>query len=114
MLNYIYAESGIKPAPVEIQKTTVYLRKDFEEKTFAEASGGIYTYWTYKEATMTHEEFNKYSSEQAAINAVKGVNDSENIVSLIENGVNSTDNQLILMEALADLYDLIASMTPEV
>lgn len=115
MLNYIYAESGTRPAPVEIQKTTVYLRKDFEEKEFIdESTGNTYTYWTYKEATMTHEEFNKYSSEQVAINAVKGVNDSENIVSLIENGVNSTDNQLILMEALADLYDLIASMNPEV
>lgn len=115
MLNYIYAESTIKPASVEIQKTTVYLRKDFVEKGFIdELTGKTCSYWTYNEAIMTHEEFNKYASEQAAMNAVKGVNDSERIVSLIENGVNSTDNQLILMEALADLYELIASMTPEV
>ena len=55
-------------------------------------------------------EFDKYAAGIAAENAVKGANDSKNILNIQETGLNNTDNQLIIMEALADLYDLIATM----
>lgn len=83
-LIYREVESTHEPNPIEIYKTTVYLRKDIHKREDTNE-------WVYQEATMTPEEFNKYSSEFMAINAV-----------------NSNNNQLILMEAIADLYDLLA------
>lgn len=109
-LMYKTVKSTVKPNAVEIQKTTVYLRKDISKATRTDESGKVLEYWTYQEATMTHDEFNAYSSQMAAINAVKGIYDSENISLIVANGDDSNNNQLILMEAIADLYDVIASM----
>lgn len=108
-LNYILVESSLKPASVEIQKTTVYFRKDFAEQKRTDELGNTCVLWTYQEATMSVEEFNTYANKLISINAVKAVNDSENILQLVENGSDSNNNQLILMEAIADLYDVIAS-----
>ena len=105
-LNYILATSTIKPPSIDIQKTTVYFRKDFVEEIDEKSR----PYWTYKEATMTHEEFNKYAAEQAAVNAIEGANDSLNIAQLVSGQENGDNNQLIIMEALADLYEMIATM----
>ena len=41
---------------------------------------------------------------------IKGKNDSENIVQLMIEQENRDDNQLTIMEAIADLYELIAMM----
>lgn len=107
---YYYAESTIKPDPIYVDKTTVFLRKDICSEEIADASGNKYTLWEYKEAKMLTEDFEAYSNMVASVNAVKGINDSENISKIVENGSNSDNNQLIIMEAIADLYDIITSL----
>ena len=89
-LVYNYSESTVKPPEVERGKTTAYFRRNF----VSEVRDGV-TFWTYEEAAVPVAEFDTYAAGLAAENAVKGT--------------NSTDNQMILMEAIADLYDLIAS-----
>lgn len=110
-LIYKHVESGACPKTIEIGLTTVYLRKDIVKETLTDpTTNESYVKYTYQEAKLSHDEFNDYSNELLKINTVKGVNDSENIDRLVVNGVDSTENQLILMEAIADLYDVIASM----
>lgn len=104
-LNYVYAESYIKPPEVERCKTTAYFRRNFVEIT-----RGDMTLWTYEEAPVPVVEFDAYAAGLAAENAVKGSNDSERIQNIQKTGTSNNDNQLILMEAIADLYDLITSM----
>lgn len=109
-LIYKHSEGSVKPELIEITKTTVWLRKDIveEKRTYTVDDVEITApYYTYKEAKLSHEDFNIYSSELAAMNAVRGVNDSNNINRIIQNGVDNGDNQLIIMEAMADLYNLI-------
>ena len=108
-LKYTYAESTVKPADIAICKKTVYLRKDIAEEERTDENGTI-IFYTYQEAKMPLEEFNEYSTQQAAINAVKGTNDSANISNLLTGQENGDTNQLIIMEAIADLYDAIASL----
>lgn len=100
-LVYRKSESTNKPLTIETTPTTVFIRKDIVKND---------DMYTYQEAKLSLEDFNKYSSQVAALNAVKGVNDSENISKIVQNGVDNGDNQLVLMEAMADLYDLIAMM----
>lgn len=109
-LSYIKAESAFKPASVEIQKTTAYIRKDIVEETRTTDSGNSYTMWVYQEAALTHDEFNEYTNFLAKQNTINGVNDSANISNLLAGQENGDNNQLIIMEAIADLYDAIASM----
>jgi hypothetical protein len=107
---YVKSESTVKPDVVSIEKTAVYLRRNIVEEIRMYDDVTTETFYVYEEAKLSHEEFSKYSNEIAAINAVRGMNDSDNIAKLIVNGSDSTDNQLILMEAIADLYDVIAGM----
>jgi hypothetical protein len=101
-ITYVKSESTVKPDVVSIEKTTVYIRRNIVEevRTYEDVST---TFYVYEEATLTHEEFSKYSNELDAIN-------SAYIAQLVAEGDNSTNNQLILMEAIADLYDVIASV----
>ncbi len=98
---YVKSESTVKPDVVSIEKTTVYMRCNIVEETRT-YKGVSTTFYVYEEAALTHEEYAKYSNELAAIN-------SAHIAQLVANGMDTTDNQLILMEAIADLYDAIAS-----
>jgi len=41
---------------------------------------------------------------------VNGVDDSGNILTLLSGQDNSNNNQMIVMEAIADLYDVIAML----
>lgn len=100
-LVYRKSESTGKPLTIETTPTTVFIRKDIVKNEDV---------YTYQEAKLSLEEFNKYSSQVAALNAVKGINDSDNISQIVENGVDSSTNQLVIMEAMADLYDLIATL----
>ncbi len=104
-LIYNMSESTVKPPEVERGKTTAYFRRNFVE----EFRDGI-TFYVYEEAQVPVAEFDKYAAEKAAENAVKGANDSERILNIHENGIGNTDNQFVLMEAIADLYDLIATL----
>lgn len=107
---YRYSESSVKPAELEKGKRTVFMRKDIVEEDRTDAYGNPYTCWVYQEAKMSHDEFAKYSDFISAKNAIKGVNDSENISQLMAGQENGDNNQLIIMEAIADLYDVIAML----
>lgn len=97
-LVYRKSESTNKPLTIETTPTTVFIRKDIVKND---------DMYTYQEAKLSLEDFNKYSSQIASLNAIKGINDSENISKIVQNGVDNGDNQLIIMEAMADLYNLI-------
>ena len=105
-LIYRPSESTVRPVEIEKSKRTVFLRKDIVEE---ERDGSVY--YTYQEAKLSHEEFDKYASFVAAKNAINGVNDSTNIVNIINGQAVGDNNQLIIMEALADLYDAIANLS---
>lgn len=107
---YRYSESTVKPVSIEVGKCTVFMRKDFVEEVRTDAAGNEVTFWTYQEAKMSHAEFDEYSSFIAKKNAINGVDDSKHISELVNGQANSDNNQLIIMEAFADLYDLIATM----
>lgn len=107
---YKYSESDVKPLSFEKGKRTVFLRKNIQSVERVNAFGNTFTIWTYQEAKMSHEEFKEYSDFIAAQNAINGVNDSSNISQIIDGQENGDNNQLIIMEAIADLYDLIATM----
>jgi hypothetical protein len=105
-ITYTYSESTIKPPAVEKCKTTVYLRKDFAKEEREDEQGNKTSYWTYREAKLTHEAFDVYTRLITAENAIKGADDSGRIK-------NTDANQLILMNAIADLYDVIAGIVQE-
>lgn len=109
-MNYIYAESAVKPTSIEIQKNVVYLRKDMVEKKRTYEDRDAETFWSYKEAKMTPEEFNEYMNRLNVENAINSAADSKNISNLLIGQEIGDNNQLIIMEAIADLYDVIASM----
>lgn len=92
-LKYIYAESTIKPVPIETVENTVYLRMNITESKRTTEQGNVTTYWTYQEANLTLKEFNDYAN-----------------LMLISAQKSGDDNQLIIMDAIADLYDVIASI----
>lgn len=110
---YRYSESAVKPVEIEVNKNTVFLRKDIIEDKRTDIDGNEVIFYTYEEAKMSHEEFNEYSNLVAARNAINGTNDSENISNLLVGQENGDTNQLIIMEAIADLYDMIASLSKE-
>ena len=110
---YKYSESAVKPVEIEVGKHTVFLRKDIVEEKRTDADGNDIVFYVYREATMSHEEFNEYSNLVAARNAINGMNDSKNISNLLVGQENGDTNQLIIMEAIADLYDMIASLSQE-
>lgn len=110
-ITYMQSESIERPLLIEITTSTVYLRKDIiEEERIMVENDEPTMFYVYQEAKLTPEEFNIYATQIASINAIKGINDSENISTIVQNGVNNEDNQLILMEAMADLYDLLANL----
>ena len=106
---YVYSESTVEPLAIEVGVSSVYLRKDISEDVRTDSEGNSVTYYTFQEAIMSLEEFNAYSAQIASVNAVKDVNNAENILLLLA-GQNSGDiNQITIMEAIADLYDAITS-----
>lgn len=109
-LDYRYAESTVKPSALEINDGTVYLRKDYSEIVRTSEQSEKVTYWTYQEAQITTQEFNEYVNMLMAQNAIKGQNDSKNIVSLMVGQENNDSNQLAVMEAIADLYEMLLPM----
>lgn len=111
MLKYRYSESTVKPAEFEVTEKTVYIRKDIIENSYISDWGESIVYWTYQEAALTHQEFNEYSRLLMAENAIKGVNDSSNIIQIMTGQEAGDNNQLIIMEAIADLYEMISLMT---
>ena len=107
-INYKTVESTVEPLSIEFFKNTVYLRKDISSES-RNIGDRVITYYTYQEAILTPEEFNEYSSQIAAKNAINGVDNADNIVKLITNQQIGDDNRLAIMEAIADLYEAIAT-----
>lgn len=110
VVNFRYSESTVKPSAIEMCKKSVFIRQNITEKIRIEESGNSVTYWAYEEASLTPEEFNEYIQYISASNALKGVNDSGNILRIMSGQEISDNNQMIVMEAIADLYDVIAMM----
>ena len=81
-LNYRTAMSTIKPAEVEFGLSTVYFRKNI-------AFLNEPNMWIYQEAEVSKEEYEAWYKTAPK---------------------STEDNQLIIMEAIADLYDTIANM----
>ena len=104
-MNIVYktSESFVEPKVVEIGPTTAYIRKDVSK----DENTGVYT---YQEAKMPVKEFEQYISELTVQNAVNGAVDSSNISKLIAGQASGDDNQFVIMEAIADLYDAIAML----
>lgn len=102
-ISYVKSESFVEPKVVEIGPTTAYIRKDISKN---DGTGA----YTYLEAKMSIKDFEQYSSELTMQNAINGIKDSSNISRLLDGQENGDNNQLIIMEAIADLYDTIASM----
>lgn len=94
-IKYRQSESTVKPEAVEIGKTTVFLRSDINKEIRADELGNDITVWTYQEAKMTPDEFTAYADLLNSKNIVDNVN---------------TNNQMIIMEAIADLYDKISDI----
>lgn len=111
-LNYKYSESTVKPAALEMMGGSVYLRKDITSIMRTFEQGDKITYWTYQEAELTPQEFNEYTNLLMAENAIKGTNDSDNIVQLMAGQETGDSQQLAIMEAIADLYDAVAARIP--
>lgn len=84
-LNYKTSISAVKPSEIEFGSTTVYLRKDISEIK----NDDTMVLWSYQEAALSLEEFKQYSSLAPQ---------------------NLDNNQLVIMEAIADLYDKISSI----
>lgn len=94
-LNYRKSESTVKPQEVEVCYSTVYLRKDIEEieRVDDEFEGEPIKMWVYQEAAVPQDEFNQ-NAGALLISAQK----------------NSDGDRLAIMEAIADLYDVMAAM----
>lgn len=95
VLKYRYSESTVKPEPVEIGKTTVFMRTDIRKEIRTDESGNEMVIWIYQEAKMTPDEFTAYANLLSSKDIVNSVN---------------ANNQLSIMEAIADLYDEISKI----
>lgn len=81
----------------------MYLRRNITTVTEANATTGEpIQLWQYDEAILTREEYAQYKAETE--NAGQ-----KQIMEKLQTTATD-DSQLIIMEALADLYDLIASL----
>ena len=110
-LDYKYAESTVRPTVIEITVAgMVYIRKDIISIVRTSEQGNKITYWTYQEAVLTPQEFNEYTNLLMAEHAIKGMNDSDNIIQLMVGQETGDSKQLAIMEAIADLYDAIATV----
>ena len=104
LLNYRYSESTEKPEEIMYGKSTVFIRQNIAPVIRMDDEQNEYTVWTYEEAKMSHSEFREYSEKMS----VRG---ASNISKVLDGQENGDNNQLIIMEAIADLYDLIANMS---
>lgn len=106
-LTYYKAESGVQPLEFEATVDTIYLRKNIVEETREQEGFDPMTMYVYDECAMSLEEFNEYSRMVMAENALKGTNDSANINKLVDGQEMNDMYQLTLMEAIADLYEIL-------
>ena len=106
-LTYQKSESTVKPLEFEATVDTIYLRKNITEETREQEGFDPIIMYVYDECAMSLEEFNEYSRMVMAQNALKGTNDSANINKLVDGQEMNDMYQLTLMEAIADLYEIL-------
>lgn len=94
--DYKYSESRVKPTEIEIGKHSVALRRNITEEERTNTDGDKLTFWVYEEARMSHEDFAEYSN-----------------YIIIADQKNGKDNQLVLMEAIVDLYEMVLNLGQE-
>lgn len=93
---YTYSESLVKPTELEIGKRSVVIRRNIVEEERMDINNEPVTYWVYEEARMSFEDFAEYSN-----------------YIIIADQKNSKDNQLVLMEAIVDLYEMVLNLGQE-
>lgn len=98
---YLLAESTEIPLSIEIGINTVFLRRDISEELRTDMNGNVVKYWIYQEAKMSITEFNEYAN----------IINTNNVIKLLNGQENADTNQLTIMQAIADMYDAIASAT---
>lgn len=98
-IKYKKSESTEKPIMIEAQPKNIILRKNIQEEIRTSSDGTKVKYYVYDEAMLTRDEFNNYST---LINSI-------NTTDLVSGQVLSGDNQMTIMEAITDIYNLIAS-----
>lgn len=101
-LVYKHTESVVEPSEIEICGNTVYIRKDIMSEEREGFSDAI-TFWTYQEATLSLDEFEEYSK-------VANAKTANGVDQIMVNQETGDTNQLIIMEAIADLYEAIANV----
>lgn len=116
---YKYHEGSQSTKPLSIDtnssKTVVYLRRNVEQITKTDPmSEEEITLWSYEEAVLTLDEYEQYKSEAAALLTSKVTDDNislmEAIVESYEQSMIAQENQITIMEAIADIYDAIAEL----
>ncbi len=109
--NYRYSESTVEPAAIEMASdNTVYLRKDIASEIRTDEASNKVVYWTYQEAMLTADEFNLYAGQLMSFNAVKDIDNAKNIKHLVTEQENGGFNQMAIMEAIAEIYEMIAML----
>lgn len=103
VITYTYSESAVKPVEIEVGKHTVFLRKNIAEEVRTDSDGNDITFYTYEEARLTRDEFDRYSA----------MTNSENIATLVRSQEQRDNDLLVIMEAMADLYEAMAGMVKE-
>lgn len=109
-LKYIQSRSTIEPKQLEITEYCVFLRKDITRESVLDDYGQETIFYSYMEAKLSVDEFNRYSEFLAKENAIKGKNVPDNIINILFNQENNDSNQLTIMEAIADLYVMISEL----
>ena len=111
VIKYRYSESTVKPDEIMYGATTVFLRRNITPTIRMNDEGNEYTVWTYEEAKMSYEEFKEYSDKLAVQNNINISDVPNKLAKVLEGQSIGDDNQLIIMEAIADLYELIANLS---
>lgn len=108
---YKPSESTVKPEPIQMDGDTVYLRNNIASLVREDEQGNKTSYWSYQEAVLTQDEFNIYASLIASKNAINSISVPEHITQLVVGQEIADSNQLAVMEAIAKLYETIATPT---
>ena len=106
---YKPSESTLQPESIQMDGDTVYLRANITEVSRTSEQGDTVSYWTYQEAILTQEEFNSYANLIASKNAIKSIDIPDHISQLVVGQETADNNQLAVMEAIAELYETIAT-----
>lgn len=89
-MKYKKVTGNNKPSILELNDYTnmVYVRKDVEKIYWTDTFGNQVSQWTWLEAKIPLDEFEKYAK-----------------LLIFENSSSMIDNQIVMMEAIADIWE---------